>query len=227
MSLSQHSTPHAFCLNFERKLPLMTRAPSVCPLLMLLCYFMSMQRLYCIDVSNVASPSVAGFITDTTDGTTGWVNRLGYPVDVAVVGNRAFVVSDYYDRLTIVSVEDPTAMTILGSIADTTRLNGAMAIRANANFAYIAAAYNNAIAIVDVSTSSSPAVVGDVVSSTDLYRPYALSGPSGSNLYVANYYGSKATIVDVGNASSPTVLESASSSYLSGEQGKTPWTPSN
>ena len=97
--------------------------------------------------SNPAAPSLAGSLYGLTQFNGG--------SDVAVVGDKAYVVT-VYDYLSIVGVSDPANMVHLGSIQESTHLNFAQSIVATSSYAYVAARFNSGIAVVDVSNSASP-----------------------------------------------------------------------
>ncbi|KKW33513.1 MAG: PKD domain containing protein [Parcubacteria group bacterium GW2011_GWA1_53_13] len=160
-------------------------------------------RLTIVDVSNPASPTTVGSVTDA---------QLDTANAVYVTGNYAYVAaSGNADRLTIVDVSNPSSPAIVGSVTST-QLDGARSVYVSGRYAYVVAETADGLTIVDVSNPSSPAIVGSVTS-TQLDSAYSVY-VSGRYAYVAAGGADRLTIVDVSNPSSPVIVGSVTDSTL-------------
>src|SRR3989344_5765607 len=161
-------------------------------------------RLTIVDVSNPASPTTVGSVTDA---------QLDTANAVYVTGNYAYVAaSGNADRLTIVDVSNPSSPAIVGSVTSP-QLESAYPVCVSCRYAYVAAGGADRLTIVDVSNPSSPVIVGSVTDSTllDVARSVYVSG---RYAYVMAWAADSLTIVDVFNPSSPTIVGSVTSALL-------------
>jgi hypothetical protein len=118
-------------------------------------------------------------------------NYLAFDVDVAVRGGYAYVAdqSSGLGRLTVVDVHTPSAPRIVGSLTNSTWLNGAYRVRLRGTFAYVSAAYAHALAAVNISDPAHPRLAGGYSSSSNLNRTTGLDvDPSGRFLIGTSPY---------------------------------------
>jgi hypothetical protein len=161
-----------------------------------------------LDVSDPAHMVELGSVTSLSmSGATG----------VDEVGNYAYVTSKNTHSLTIVDVSTPTQPTVVGTVQDTNRLNGAYTVQVVGNYAYVAAqgcvpqgctaAGGNALTIVDVSDPTQPHVVGTV---TDPVATKHLDSVvvKGTKAYGVAFYSSTFTVFDVSDPTHPKILGS-------------------
>lgn len=152
-------------------------------------------RFTVVDVSNPASPTIAG---TTTTGLVG--------VDVAVQGVYAFVASRTGNALVIINCTTPTAPVQIGRLQDATNLSAARSVKVFGNYAYLTAQSGNRLTIVDITIKSAPVLAGTIQDATNLSGAYGLALASdGNHAYVAALTGNKLTVVDTTTKGSPTV----------------------
>src|SRR3989338_4979424 len=97
-------------------------------------------RLTIVDVSNPASPTTVGSVTDA---------QLDTANAVYVTGNYAYMAAETADGLTIVDVSNPSSPAIVGSVTST-QLDSAYSVYVSGRYAYVAAGGADRLTIVDV-----------------------------------------------------------------------------
>jgi hypothetical protein len=144
------------------------------------------ERLTVVSIANPLSPKIVATIKDTTN--------LGFPVDVAVSGEYAYVADQVSPgRLTVLNVSDPTDPQVVASLANSA-LNGAYRVRVRGDFAYVSASSANDVAVVDISNPLIPRLAATVGSGADLNRTTGLDlDPSGAYLVASSPYLSNQT----------------------------------
>ncbi len=102
-------------------------------------YIPGRHGLIIVDISNPESPTF-----------TGNYDTIGQALDVAVLGNYAYLV-DYWNGLVVVDISDPSEPTLVGSYVTNGSASG---VAVTSNYAYIAT--SNGLVIVDISNPVSP-----------------------------------------------------------------------
>ncbi len=77
-------------------------------------------------------------------------------------------------RFAVVDVSNPTNPHIVGSVVNTTWLNGSYRIRLRGNFAFISAVNTNSVAAIDISDPTNPRFAGGFTSAATLNRTTGL-----------------------------------------------------
>lgn len=160
-------------------------------------------RLSIIDISNPASMSVTGFITNSTQ-----LNALS---DIRVVGNYAYVSAYNYDGIAIIDVTNKAAPSIVGSVTNSL-LNQVTDIDVSGNYLYATGepGPNDCVVTVDVTTKTAPTVVGSVCDAR------LDSGNFNKDLHVVGNYvyvlgngsGHDLVTIDVSTPATPTIASS-------------------
>ena len=171
-----------------------------------------------IDISNPASPSVAGTVSITN------------AYSVAVNGFYAFVLTFSGNSIVSVDVSDPTTPTIVQTLNDFTNLNNAYNLRLSGNYAYIM--LSSDFTIVNISnpaamTITSRYTLDIALGQGDVYVSglYAyICGINLGTLYAFNVGGTQLTNTSAGNIKSnnidiiDTLQVGGSASFESGVQ---------
>jgi hypothetical protein len=143
-------------------------------------------RLTVIDVSNPLSPKIVASLKDTTN--------LGFPVDVALAGQYAYVVDQSSPgRLTVLDVSNPANPQVVAALGGSA-LNGAYRIRLRGDFAYVSASTAADVAVVDVSNPLSPRIAATVPDKARLNRTTGIDlDPSAGYIVASSPYLSTQT----------------------------------
>ncbi len=167
------------------------------------------------------NPVHIGTITD--DGTN---TALLDPVDIAISGNYAFVVSSQMDGIEILDISNPTQPTHVSRILDdeTTAFAGPRSISVNGDYAYVTSLIDDGLQIIDISNISSPVPVGKITddgTNTALDGAYGLS-VSGKYAYVTSYLDDGLQIIDISDPMNPLamgkIIDNGGSTALYGAQ---------
>ena len=137
-------------------------------------------------------------------------NELDSASGLVIKGSYAFVASYNNDSLTIIDINDPNNLTIVGHVSDSTNMNEARGVAVVGGYAYVTA--NEKLAVVDVSDVRNPEVVGSVsdTAATDAAGIYV----TGKYAYVAGYTDWKLEIYDISSHTSPVLTNSVADSDL-------------
>jgi len=111
-----------------------------------------------VDVTNPASPSVAGQVINGTN--------LNGAMGVAVSGNYAYLAAYRSDALTVVDVTNPASPSVAGQVINGTNLNGAWGVAVSGNYAYVAV-ISAGLTVVDVTAPSNSPSNSPTSSSSD------------------------------------------------------------
>lgn len=166
------------------------------------------------DISDPASPYLAGYVDDT---------KLAGALHVSVAGKYAYVTSPEDNRFVAVDISNPESPSIAGSIQDDTNLYKADGLYVSGHYGYVTShqltgtAYFNVIDISDP-TALSPS---DMVS---LGRPEFIGGDqpyiTGRYAYVPATSSGPATgslsVVDISDPSHPSFVSTLSDERISG-----------
>jgi hypothetical protein len=145
--------------------------------------------LYIMDISNPASPSLAG-----TYITSWWETIEG----IHVSGNYAYVLLDSWPIMTIkiLNISDPSHITVAVTYTTSEYNSG---IWVSGNYAYATQPWAGVVEVLDVSNPSAPAYAGSIP---------ALDSPS--NIYVKGSYayvtGGELAVLDISTPASPSLL---------------------
>lgn len=172
----------------------------------------NMNQLTVVDISDKASPSIAG-TSGTITGST----------KVDVDGNYAYVVSEGSNTITVVDVSTPSSPSISGSLTDNTNLDSPLFVKAQGNYAYVTASNSDSFTVVDVSTPSTPVIAnsGSAVVTHGFYLDQ-VSGivVDGDFAYVTKTASEKngVTIIDISDPLNPFITAAIrhSNSYSQG-----------
>lgn len=154
-------------------------------------------RVSIVDVSNPASPSISGFVTDANLRGSG----------MAISGTTLFVPGNQSNRLTSIDASNPAAPAVISALVDGTNLAGAWGIAIVGNYAYVGT-NTSRLTVVDISNPASMTVVGSVLDATNLPWATALWADGDGYVYVGNWSDDRLTVVDVTNPATPTVAGS-------------------
>jgi hypothetical protein len=189
-------------------------------------------KLTAIDISNPASPQIAGetpFSDNLVGGST--VNIAGGYAYVASKNLNGSTTSNddgvSGNSLTIVDIHtNPAAPAIVGTIRDPIELFGAYGVAVSGNYAYVAAQgllagqpttpdlSTGSFAIYDISAHGIPVPMGHLDNSA-LPAPYTGSNAlhhacsvyvSGNYAYVTAAYSDDLTIIDISNPANPRIV---------------------
>jgi hypothetical protein len=133
--------------------------------------------LYAINISNPASPSITGTLTDSTN--------LDGAFDVVVDGNYAYVVASVANRVTVVDVSNPASMTVAGSLSSLT-FQTPTNIAKVGNYVFVTAINAGALVSLDVTTTT-PSIADSVTgglgtaTSIEIVGNYAYIGSAASS----------------------------------------------
>lgn len=141
--------------------------------------------LYIMDISNPASPSLAGtYITSFWEAIEG----------IHVSGNYAYVLLDSW-RIEILNISDPSHITVAGTYTTSGSNSG---IWVSGNYAYVTQPWAG-VEVLDVSNPSSPAHAGRIA---------VLDSPR--DIYVKDNYayvtGGELAILDISTPASPSLV---------------------
>jgi hypothetical protein len=165
-----------------------------------------------LDVSNPASPSIVGSIHNSSlpapwEGT----NALQHATSVAVSGEYAYVTAAYSDRLTVVSIANPSSPRIVASLYDPKNLNFPVDVAVSGNYAYVADQITTGrLTVVDISNPAEPHVVASLANAS-LDGAYRIR-VRGDFAYVSASSGEDVAVVDISNPLSPRLAATLASS---------------
>lgn len=167
---------------------------------------LSGNSLTVFDVANPTAPVQISQTSTTASGT------LFGAEGIDIAGKYLFEVSLNTSTFNVFDISSPANVILSTSIADTTRLNGAEAVRIYGNYAYVAnfssvAGTQPGITVVDISNPLAPKIVGSLTNSNivgpiyiEIRYPY---------LYVTNEDAScKLNIIDISNPIVPVLKTS-------------------
>ena len=183
-----------------------------------------------VDVTNPATPTVVGTVTDP--------NQLfgAYGVAVSADGHYAYVAyqgtllgqpsgpdtsSGGFSVIDLSTIGNPQIVANLdnGSLpapyTGTNALEHANSVAISGNYAYVSAFYNDSVTVIDISTPASPSIVKTIHDPADLCNPNDLT-VQGSLLYIADQNGGcttgapQLTIYDISTPTNPTLTGSLS-----------------
>lgn len=147
--------------------------------------------------------------------------RLNTNEGISLSGNYAYVTANAADRLNVIDISNPLSPAIVGSVYDSSLLDGAEDVFIFGNYVYVTTEALGAdrLTIVDVSSSTAPVIIGSV-------QDHALLN-STEDVFVANGYvyvtaevGDRLTIIDATNPSNPVVVGSVYDAVkLNGAEG--------
>jgi hypothetical protein len=165
-----------------------------------------------LDVSNPASPSIVGSIHNSSlpapwEGT----NALQHATSVAVSGEYAYVTAAYSNRLTVVSIANPSSPSIVASLNDSKNLNFPVDVAVSGNYAYVADQITTGrLTVVDISNPAAPRVVASLANAS-LDGAYRIR-VHGDFAYVSASSGEDVAVVDISNPLSPRLAAAVASS---------------
>lgn len=84
------------------------------------------------------------------------------PRGIFIDGDYAYITSYDLDRLSIYNISDPTSLSLVGSVQDTTNLNGAIFVYVVGDYAFVTSELSDRVTVVDVSDKSAPTVSGSL-----------------------------------------------------------------
>lgn len=117
---------------------------------------------------------------------------------------KLYVVSGSSGSLFILDVSNPFAITLTGSVTNTTHLGTASGIAKSGNYVFIAAQQNSGrMAVVDVSNPASPTIITSINSGSNFGSAIGIT-VSGNYAYVTGNSG--LNVVDISTPTSPTVV---------------------
>ena len=139
--------------------------------------------------------TIKGSITDSSiNGASG----------IQVVGDYAYVVSNFSKSLTVIDISNPSSPTIKGSNTDS-RILGATGIHVVGDYAYVVSNnFSKNLTVIDISNPSSPNITGSI---TDASRMNGATGIHvvGNYAYVGSRFSNSLTVIDISNPYSPTI----------------------
>ncbi len=146
--------------------------------------------LYILDISNPASPSLAGTYVNITS----WWEKIE---SIHVSGNYAYVLLGYWtaETIKILNISDPSNITVVGSYTTSESNSG---IWVSGNYAYVTQP-SAGVEVIDVSNPSSPAHAGST-SAVDSPRDIYVKG---NYAYVT---GGELAILDISTPASPSLV---------------------
>lgn len=134
-------------------------------------------------------------------------------IDVSVVGNLGYVVSENGDTLTVVDFSENTTPIILGVLTHndvigsfTAVMDKPQAVEVVGNFAYIVSQTSTSLQIVDVSDPKNPKPLGSVVDATAFNAATALK-VSGSFAFLTARDNNSFSIVDISDPENPFIVD--------------------
>ena len=123
--------------------------------------------------------------------------------DIKIAGHYLYTVSRYGQRLQVVDISNPAAMSIVGQTSNNV-FSIPVSIELNGNYAYVACEAPASVKVFDISNPANPSSMGSV----DLNNGAITARLKGNYLYVTTYTGLQ--VVDISNPSSPAVVSSLS-----------------
>jgi len=161
-------------------------------------------RLYVLDTSDKANPTVLSSITST---------ELDDPMQVCFLGNYAYVVAYVAHALVIVDLSDPTTPIQVGYVIDTVNLAYPLGVDVLGNYAYVTSSTGDRLTVVDVSDPTLPSVVGTTGADPRLDLPRGVR-VVGNYAYVTAQDAIRLTVVDISDPTAPSIVASLYHDYF-------------
>ena len=170
-------------------------------------------RLTAVNISNPANPSVASSIQRNNELCGAW--------DLKIVGSLAYVTArggngacpTEGNRLTIIDISNPLAMSYVGSVRDDEQLNTAYGVDIASPYAYVTSRgtgpvtpEGDRLTIVNISDPANPVIVGSVKDNNRLNGAKGVK-VFGFMAYVSAYDSDTLTLVNISNANNPVIAD--------------------
>ena len=178
--------------------------------------------IYVLNISNSENISDISVISEGTN------IGLGAPINVAVNGNYAYVISSALDALEVIDISDPANLRHVSFISG--RQNNQMVkprhIRIRGNYAYVIAKDSSSLNIIDISDPLNLSFVGRISDPSRFFnlRSLALKGNYAylvsdiktieTDLSLSIEVGRSIEIVDISNPLNPSYVKSIQNGFL-------------
>jgi len=148
-------------------------------------------------------PVVVGYIENS--------DNIGFPYELDVKDNYAYVCVADNDALVILDISSPTP-SIAGSYTSSTYLDLPTQPKVVGDYVYVTAFNSDRLTIIDVSDKTNPTFVGSITAPV-------LNGAQGLDVqgdyvYVVSYFADRLVVIDVSNPATPSITGSIFSSTI-------------
>ncbi|MEM6317287.1 MAG: tail fiber domain-containing protein [Bacteroidota bacterium] len=155
------------------------------------------------EIRNGTQPLTINDITENLDlqydysciETASTLMMTNEPIDIAVSGNYAYVITDG-DELKVIDISTPTAPTVVGTLALGAEPIG---IAVSGNYAYIIDNTDDDLRVIDISTPAAPTQLGSNFSLGNEPRDITIAG---DYAYIAEFGSGNLNIINISNPAS-------------------------
>jgi hypothetical protein len=138
------------------------------------------------------------------------ISGLGW---MATDGTYIYLTITAADKITVIDVSNPAAMSIVTTLIHATNLDGALGCAIQGDYLYVACQNADRLAVVDISNPASPSITGTVQDAINLDQAQRVA-VNGNYAYVTAINRHRLTVVDVSNPASPSIVGTVSSGAL-------------